>query len=152
MNHRCVGWLTIGFGCAVALAGCSTSAERAPMADQDTAKQAMETMLDAWKNGQARPDKLTLRDARIEVRDPTWNPGQKLNAYEIRSQETQGIARWFTIKLTLPQGERTAKYAVVGKDPIWIYAEEEFRKLSAWNDDPLHPPPLPTWPGRGGGR
>jgi hypothetical protein len=151
MNLRLFPWLPIGLAYAAALAGCSRSAERPSIPDQEAAKQAIETVLKAWQSGQAKSEKLTLGQFKIEVKDPAWSSGQKLKAYEIGDEEPQGLARWFTVKLTLSNGQRSAKYAVVGKDPIWIYAEEEFRKLSAWGDDPLKPPPAPTRPGRPGG-
>jgi hypothetical protein len=152
MNRRVVGWLAVGFSCAMSLAGCSKSVERTPLPDQTTARQAIETVLNACKKGQSKPSQLTLDDVKIEIRDAIWNSGEKLNGYEIGSEESQGIARLFTVKLVLPKGERTAKYAVVGKDPIWVYSAEEFGKLSAWGDDPLHPPATPpTRRGRASG-
>jgi hypothetical protein len=152
MKHRIRGWLAVGLGCAVAIAGCSRSTEKPPMPEPEVAKQAIETFLTAWQNGQSKSDKLSLGQARIEVRDPAWGSGQKPKAYEIGDEESQGLARWFTVKLTLPNGQRSSKYAVVGGDPIRIYTEEEFGKLSAWGDDPLNPPPVPTRKGRTGGR
>ncbi len=142
MNQRLVAWAVLGVGCAAALLGCSKS-PAPPIPDQTTARQALEAALNAWQKGQASPGKLTFGDAVVEVRDAIWNSGQKLKAYDIGSEDLQGIAHWFTVKLTLGRGEQTAKYAVVGTAPVRVYTEEEFRNLSAWGDDPLNPPASP---------
>ncbi len=146
MHWRLTGWLAIGFGCAMVLAGCSKSdskIKKVETSNADSAQQALETVLSARKEGQAGSGKLNVGGVAIEVKDPNWNSRQKLKAYEVHAEEWQSGARWFTVKLTLPKGEQSAKYAVVGNDPIWVYSEEAFRKLSSWGDDPLNPPAPP---------
>ncbi|MGO8753382.1 MAG: hypothetical protein ACLQNE_46190 [Thermoguttaceae bacterium] len=152
MQKRLVGWVALGLACATALAGCSrSSTKQSELLSQESAQQAMEEVLNAWKKGPAGSGKLSLGGAGIEVRDAARNSRQNLKTYEIHPEEPQGAARWFTVKLTLAKGEETVKYAVLGKDPIWVYSEQDFRSLSSWGDDPLHPPAAPA-PNRRGGR
>jgi hypothetical protein len=116
--------------CGLALAGCSGQGEEQFIPSEATARQALETALNAWKDGQARPARFTQGKVAVEVMDGTWESGQKLRAFEIVAEESSGGPRWFTVKLTLARGERTVKYAVLGNDPLWVYSEADYKKLS----------------------
>jgi hypothetical protein len=128
MNVRFGGWLLLLFG--VALIGCSKAGEEQFIPAEATARQALETALNAWKEGQAKPGSLSLGTTKIEVLDAVWKSGPKLSAYKIVGEESANGPRWFTVKLTLATGEKTVKYAVLGKDPIWVYSETDYKKLS----------------------
>jgi hypothetical protein len=130
MQYRWFGWAVLTASLAVAPAGCSRSGEAQLIPREATARQALETALGAWKEGRAKPAGLSFGDTRIEVLDATWNAGQKLQSFEIVSDQSSSGPRWFTVKLSLPKGQQTVKYAVLGKDPIWIYAEADYKKLS----------------------
>lgn len=131
MRTRPLSWVVWGLICAMALAGCSGSGERQFAPPETTARRALETALNAWKDGRGKPGKLSPGDVAIEVADALWFSGQKLKAYEIVSEHWDGGPRWFAVKLTLATGEQTVKYAVMGKDPIWVFTEGEYKKLSA---------------------
>jgi hypothetical protein len=128
MNPKFGGWVLLALGAA--LAGCSKPGEEQFIPPEATARQALETALNAWKEGQAKPGQLSLGTAKIEVLDTVWKSGQKLSAYKIVAEESANGPRWFTVKLTLSTGEKTVKYAVLGKDPIWVYGEADYKKLS----------------------
>src|SRR5262245_60917687 len=117
---------------ALALAGCSKSGPEKFIPSEGQARQALETALAAWKNGQEKPGKLSLGKVGIEVVDANWSAGQKLTAFEIVSEEPGEGPRFFTVKLTLAKakGPETVKYVVLGNDPLWVYTEAAYNKLS----------------------
>lgn len=120
-------------GCLGLLAvGCNAGAKdySAYVPASDSARKALQASLDAWKAG--RP--LGRVEARppIDVLDSKWRAGQKLTAYEITKEEpSEGVGpRWFTVKLTTSKGAQEVRYAVVGNDPLWVYSEDEYNKVS----------------------
>ncbi len=115
---------------ALAAAGCSGHGPGKFIPAEARARQALETALTAWKNGQDKPGNLRLDKVGVEVVDPAWSSGQKLSAFEIVSEDPGEGPRYFTVKLTLAKGQRTLKYVVLGNDPLWVYTEAEFKKLS----------------------
>lgn len=125
MVRRVGGWGLL----VLALAGCSKPGEEQFIPPEATARQALETALDAWKEGK-KPGQFSLGTVKVQVVDAVWSSGQKLSGYQIVAEESSNGPRWFTVKLTLPGGEKTAKYAVLGKDPLWVYGETDYKKLS----------------------
>ena len=115
---------------AVVVAGCSKSGPEKFIPSEGQARQALETALNAWKNGQEKPGGLKLGKVGVEVVDAAWSAGQKLSAFEIVSEEPGQGPRFFTVKLTLPKGPETVKYVVLGNDPLWVYTEAAYNKLS----------------------
>lgn len=121
--------VVLGLGLA---AGCSKQAgeERFTPAESN-ARQALETALNQWKSGQARPAPFNFGTVKVEVADQAWATGQKLQAFEIVGTEAGPTGpRVFTVKLGTGRGEQTVKYYVLGIDPLWIYGEADYRQLS----------------------
>ena len=82
--------------------------------DVKSAKEALTTALDAWKDGKSNE---SLREATppIDFRDVFWDKGSKLSKYSIEKEETSGLAARFTVKLTVADKagearERTVTY------------------------------------------
>jgi hypothetical protein len=125
----CVGFLVIGVGL---LAGCSKSGEEKYTPPSASAHKVLETALTQWRDGQAKPSQFNFEKVKVEVVDQTWLDGQKLQSFEIVGEEpnTSGGPRVFTVKLKTAKGEQTVKYYVVGIDPLWIYGESDYRKLT----------------------
>jgi hypothetical protein len=124
--RSCV-WLTVlGLGL---LAGCNSADEKKYTPTETTARQALETALGKWRDGQARPEKFTQGKTAVEVQDQAWASGQKLQGFEILSEESPGTGpRVYLVKLKTQKGEQTVKYYVVGIDPLWVFAESDYRK------------------------
>jgi len=121
--------------CAFLVYGLASAGCKRPTADKyipadATARQALETALNAWKDGKTKPEGLTVGKAGLVVLDDSWGAGKKLTAFQIMEEGPVDGRPWFTVKLTLDKGEQTVKYVVVGKDPIWVYSENEFKKAS----------------------
>jgi hypothetical protein len=125
---RCVCFLIVGVGF---LAGCNKSGEERYTPPAASARQALETALTQWRDGQAKPTQFTSEKVKVEVVDQAWAGGQKLQSFEIVGEEpnTSGGPRVFTVKLKTAKGEQTVKYYVVGIDPLWIYGEADYQKL-----------------------
>src|SRR5438132_12977539 len=101
MRRRFVGWWVLA---VVALAGCPGSGTDKFVPSEGAARQALETALDAWKGGQAKPGKLTMGGVAVNVVDATWESGQKLTAYQIVSEEPGDGRRWVNVKHDLAKG------------------------------------------------
>jgi hypothetical protein len=118
-------WLAV-----LALAGCNPADEKKYTPADTTARQALEAALGKWRDGQAKPEKFTLGQATVEVQDQAWASGQKLQGFEVVSEEPPAGAgpRVYAVKLKTPKGEQTVKYYVVGIDPLWVFAEPDYKK------------------------
>jgi hypothetical protein len=95
----------------------------------DKARQALEAALAAWQNGQA-PGKVEAGPVPIQVVDSRWRAGQKLRGFEILKEEPGEGPKVYSVRLTLtkPAGVQTVRYLVVGKVPLWVYREDDYRK------------------------
>jgi hypothetical protein len=110
-------------------AGCSRGDARYTPSE-DTARRALEAALDAWKGGQARPGPVEGTTPPVQVVDSRWRTGQRLAGYEVLGEEpSTGGPRVFSVRLTM-QGkapEATVRYYVVGKDPLWVFRDEDYQ-------------------------
>ena len=113
------------------LTGCTSSTPEAKYTPSEgAARQALETALGQWRDGQAQPARFPHGKVNVEVLDQNWASGQKLQAFEIVNEETGAGPRIFTVKLKTSKGDQTVKYYVVGIDPLWIYSEADYKKQS----------------------
>ena len=61
------------------LAGCTKSGgEERYIPTEASARQALESALSRWRDGQAKPEKFTQGKVAVEVLDQIWLSGQKL--------------------------------------------------------------------------
>jgi hypothetical protein len=114
----------------LALAGCSKrEGHEKYVPPEGRAREALQAALTAWKNGQPK-EGLKVGNTAITVIDPAWSPGQRLDAFEIVGEKPGDGPRFFTVKLTTPRGQKTVTYVVLGIDPLWVYSEAEYKKVS----------------------
>jgi len=124
--RSCV-WLTV-LGLAAAV-GCNSAGEKKYTPPESKARQALEAALGKWRDGQAKPEPFTLDKVSVQVQDQAWASGQKLQGFEILSEESPGTGpRVYSVKLKTQKGEQTVKYYVVGIDPLWVFAETDYKK------------------------
>ena len=113
-------------------AGCSAASTDRFVPKTAAARQALEAALKAWKDGQPAA-RIESHNPPIEVVDSKWRAGRKLASYEITGEDTnlEGHRR-FTVKLTMqkPAGTQEARFIVLGQDPLWVYREEDYKRLS----------------------
>jgi hypothetical protein len=116
----------------LAAAGCGSGGHEQFVPSAGTAREALQVALDAWKAGHAH-GRIDGHKPPIEVLDSKWKGGQKLEGYEILSEDTNAEGhRRFTVRLTLaaPEEPQEARFIVLGLDPLWVYREEDYAKLS----------------------
>jgi hypothetical protein len=119
----------VGAVLLIGCCGCGRS-ESHLIPTETTARQVLETTLNAWQNHQP-PGKISTGPPSIEVVDAKWRDGDKLQSYEIiGSEPSEGPPR-FSVRLTVvPSGgevaqQETVQYVVLGKEPIWVYRAED---------------------------
>lgn len=124
---RACAWFV---GLAV-LAGCNSGGDTGRyVPPESSARQAVEAALTHWKDGATQPGELSVGSQKVQVVDQAWAGGLKLQGFEITSEETgSGGPRVFNVKLKTARGEQVTKYYVVGIDPLWVYAEPDYKKL-----------------------
>jgi hypothetical protein len=116
-----------------AAAGCSKGTrveDFTPPADN--ARKALEAALNHWQAGNPPGSVPGTRPA-VEVIDAKWKAGQKLTGFEVVKEEPPAGTgpRYFTVRLTPAKGPpEEVRYVVLGIDPLWVYREDDYKKLS----------------------
>lgn len=110
-------------------AGCTNRGFDKYVPSEDTARQALEASLSAWQEGKPVG---TVEGAPVAVRavDSHWQRGERITNYEILTEETNEGPRLFSVRLTMqrPAGKQvTVRYVVVGKEPLWVYREDDYK-------------------------
>jgi hypothetical protein len=145
----------------MALAGCGSGyAKYTPTHSE--ARTALETALKTWAAG--RPSASIEATPPIRVVDSAWRDGKRLDAFEVLGEEDGGDGtKQFTVRLTLasaPNGKKAAtpdrskkdqevRYVVHGRDPIWVYSADDFRRVLDMDNNPAPPRPATRRRGRG---
>jgi hypothetical protein len=96
-----------------------------------TARSALDSALTSWQAGR-KPGAVAGTSPIVQVVDSKWSAGQKIVGYEVVGEEPGAGPRWFSVRLkkTDPAAEETVRYAVLGQDPLWVYREEDYKRLS----------------------
>jgi hypothetical protein len=112
-------------------AGCTSSNTGRYIPSGATARQSLEAALKAWQQGQP-PGRIDAVSPPVQAVDCKWQAGQKLDGFEILQEEPGDGPRWFSVRLKLrqPSGEQVVRYVVVGRDPVWIYREDDYKRQS----------------------
>ena len=113
------GWLLALF-LGLSQFGCSGEGPAAPV-DPQGARDALKTVLESWKKGDA-VDMLKTASPPIVVQDFDWSGGSKLIAYEVTSEGKYDDANLripVTLTLQPPKGKEKKKKVsyVVGTSP-----------------------------------
>jgi hypothetical protein len=128
----------LGLTAAFAAAGCGAGSYPVPPAD--LARTALDRSLTAWRGGD-KPGPLAGGGGGPEVHvvDTTWQTGRKLDSYEIVREEAGEGDHRFDVRLKLrePAADQEARYVVLGGGPIWVYREEDYRKMGDMSDNPV---------------
>jgi hypothetical protein len=126
------GSLVLVFGLlALGSAGCASRSTARYIPSSATARQSLEAALNAWQQGQP-PGRIEGVSPPVQVADTRWKAGDKLGSYEILQEEPGDEQKWFSVRLKLqkPAGEQTVRYVVIGRDPVWVFREADYKKLS----------------------
>jgi len=124
-------WVSAWACLSVWNAGCADKGYDRYVPAEASARTALETALTAWQEDQPFG---TIRKGpvAVEVVDAQWRQGQKLESFEILHHEPHQVPPTFAVRLTLrgPAGSKEVRYVVAGRDPLWVYREEEFKRIS----------------------
>lgn len=122
-------------------AGCGhDNARFTPAAD--AAKSSLETALTAWRNG--KPCGAVESKPPIHVVDSIWQGGAKVETFQIGEEEAadDGTKR-FVVKLTMKEAkgvrESEVRYVVHGLEPIYVFREDDYKRVLAMDDNPEPP-------------
>jgi hypothetical protein len=114
---------------AVAAAGCGEEARLQQFKpDAEAARKALETALSEWKGGRKEPGRIEGVTPPLQVVDTVWGSGKKLASFEIGEAADFEVSKKFKAKLTLEgaAGPEEVTYLIVGKDPLWIFREQDY--------------------------
>jgi hypothetical protein len=126
-----------------ALSGCGSSSN-AHQPAASAARAALDSALSAWKNGEG-PDTLASKSPSVQAVDSHWRAGQKLTSYEVVKEEPGEGDQRFTVRLAEDDPKNKAKssastkevtYVVIGRDPIWVYRDEDYTRLLNMDNNP----------------
>jgi hypothetical protein len=122
----------VGLGFLVLVgAGCSGTGTGRYIPSGATARQSLEAALSAWQQGQ-KPGAIETVSPSVHAVDSRWQSGQKLGSYEILKEESGDGPKWFQVRLKMqkPAGEQVVRYVVVGRGPVWVWREDDYKKQS----------------------
>jgi hypothetical protein len=108
--------------------GCSSGYSKYVPAE-DVSRQALETALTAWQNGKPSGE-IADTSPSLHAVDSRWRAGVKLRSFEILQEEQgEGGLPVFSVRLTLskPAGQQVVRYVIVGRDPLWVYREDDYK-------------------------
>lgn len=121
----------VGIAALLLVAGCRDSSTNRFVPSSASARQALEATLNAWKEG--KPMSRIEGNPIIDPVDFQWQAGQKLTSFEITGEDTNSEGhRRFDVALTMqqPAGVVKTRYIVLGQNPVSVFREEDYQKLS----------------------
>ncbi len=122
--------VAFGLFCGLCLLGCERQNSPSRFIPRSqTAKKAIESALETWKNGTAYGP--IAGQPSINVFDARWQFGAKLISYEILDQVQGEGQPTFQVKLQVEGSEpEVDNYLVVGIDPLLVFRDVDYRKTS----------------------
>jgi hypothetical protein len=117
--------------------GCDTSQTRYKPTSGE-ARSSLEAALTAWRDG--KPYGSVAGTPPIQVGDSAWQAGQQVESFEIGDEEDNGdTTKQFIVKLKMkkPAGEQSVRYFVHGRDPVWVYREEDYKRMANMDNNPV---------------
>jgi hypothetical protein len=115
----------------LSLSGCSGGGHERFVPPIESAEEALETVLRAWKEGQ--PYKaIDDVEPTVQPVESRWQHGQKLQDYEILKQLDVKDSKQFQVRIKL-EGAAAAEettYVVLGKDPLYVYWITDYEQSS----------------------
>jgi hypothetical protein len=126
--------LHFGLLVSITLSGCVGRKGDPRVTPLATARDALETALKAWQNGQPH-GKLESTSPPIEVVDSVWKKGEKLKSFDSITEETDpdGL-RWFSVRLRVGNAISSdeAYYVVMGQTSLKVFRKEDYDLSRSW--------------------
>lgn len=132
---------------ATVMLGCHSwrdeAATPAFMPSWDEARQALESVLAAWRDAPS-PLPSSFDSPAVRFVDQYRRPGQRLLSFQILRQLDVENARQFTVRLVLEREDspQLVRYNVLGRQPVWVFRLEDYDMISHWEhkmDEPAAP-------------
>jgi hypothetical protein len=118
------------------LAGCGASHARFTPTSGE-ARTSLEAALTAWRDG--KPFGPVEATPPVQVADSAWQAGQQVESFEIGEEKDEGDGtKQFavSIKMKKPPGDQSVRYFVHGRDPVWVYREEDYKRMINMDNNP----------------
>jgi hypothetical protein len=139
-RSRVVPVLVSGPLCLIILAGCGRSGSGRYTPTGDEGRSSLDAALTAWRDGRS-PAQVEATPP-VRVVDFAWRAGQQVDSFRILGEEPadDGTKR-FNVRLTMkkPRVDRDVRYVVHGRDPVWVYREDDYRRALNMDDNPALP-------------
>lgn len=121
-------------------AGCGEGHARyTPTANE--ARSSLEAALTAWRAG--KPYGPVDSTPPVTMVDSIWQNGQELESFEIGDQQNadDGTKQFLVkIKLKKAKGSDEIRYVVNGRDPVWVYREDDYKRTLNMDNSPIGAP------------
>ena len=117
--------------------GCDSSQARYKPTSGE-ARSSLEAALTAWRDG--KPYGSIAGTPPIQIGDTAWQAGQQIESFEIGDEEDNGDGtKQFAVKLKMkkPAGEQSVRYVLHGRDPVWVYREEDYKRMANMDNNPV---------------
>ena len=133
MNRRRTTCFILAAALSVAIAGCGSAANTASyVPSAQSGQDALQAALGAWKAGQ-KLERIDTTTPAVQPVDGQWQAGRKLRDFEVLG-EVAGVEgpRQFRVRLTMEGAAKPQEviYVIVGRDPVWVFREEDYKKTS----------------------
>jgi hypothetical protein len=119
------------------MGGCGVGHARfTPTADE--ARSSLEAALTAWRDGKAVGE--VEAKPPVQVVDSVWQGGQQVDSFQIGDEEDGGDGtKQFVVKMTMKKakGSQDVRYVVHGRDPVWVYREEDYKRTLNMENNPV---------------
>ena len=118
------------------LTGCGASSARfKPTSDE--ARSSLEAALTAWRDG--KPYGSVVATPPIQVGDSAWQAGDQVESFEIGEELDDDGTKQFVVafKMKKPPGDQSVRYFVHGRDPVWVYREEDYKRMINMDNNPV---------------
>ncbi len=129
------------------IAGCGSELDRYKPTTA-LARTSLESALSAWRDG--KPYGPIETTPPVQVGDVAWESGQQLESFTIGDEidEGDGTKQFVvTLKMKKAPAEQSVKYFVHGRDPVWVYREENYKRMIGMDNNPT-----PAASGKSAGR
>jgi hypothetical protein len=121
----------------VCLAGCRDAAEKPVelgVPGYAASKAALIASLNAWKANHRESGVIVGSNPAIGIVDATRTERSLLDYEVLGPLMVVQKARSFSVRLTLdtPPETVSARYLVMGRDPLWVFRQEDFERMIHW--------------------
>ncbi len=100
----------------------------------EASTRALVASLGEWKSGKRGPGGMIAGKPAVGIVDSSRTDRPLIGFQVAGSLGVQDKARAFVVTLELesPRETRTARYLVLGQDPLWVFAQEDFERVLHW--------------------